>query len=43
LSGGDIADMYASASRGDFSYGQRFWRDEYRLNRKIHHYSQNPS
>ena len=37
-SGGDIADMYASASRGDFSYGQRFWRDEYRLNRKIHHY-----
>ena len=37
-SGGDIADMYASARRGDFSYGQRFWRDEYRLNRKIHHY-----
>jgi enoyl-CoA hydratase len=37
-SGGDIADMYASAQRGDFGYGQRFWRDEYRLNRKIHHY-----
>ena len=36
--GGDIADMYASAQRGDFGYGQRFWRDEYRLNRKIHHY-----
>ncbi|WP_424176420.1 enoyl-CoA hydratase/isomerase family protein [Yoonia sp. TsM2_T14_4] len=37
-SGGDIADMYASAQRRDFGYGQRFWRDEYRLNRKIHHY-----
>ncbi|WP_019955249.1 enoyl-CoA hydratase/isomerase family protein [Yoonia vestfoldensis] len=37
-SGGDIADMYASGQRGDFSYGQRFWRDEYRLNRKIHHF-----
>ena len=36
--GGDIADMYASGQRGDFSYGQRFWRDEYRLNRKIHDY-----
>ena len=36
--GGDIADMYASARRGDVGYGQRFWRDEYRLNRKIHHY-----
>ncbi len=37
-SGGDIADMYASGQRRDFSYGQRFWRDEYRLNRKMHHY-----
>ncbi|MFN3662306.1 enoyl-CoA hydratase/isomerase family protein [Yoonia sp.] len=36
--GGDIADMYASAKRGDYAYGQRFWRDEYRLNRKIQHY-----
>ena len=36
--GGDIADMYASAQRGDVTYGQRFWRDEYRLNRKLHHY-----
>lgn len=34
-SGGDIAEMYATAKRGDFDYGRRFWRDEYRLNRKI--------
>jgi len=33
--GGDIAEMYATATRGDFDYGRRFWRDEYRLNRKI--------
>jgi enoyl-CoA hydratase len=37
--GGDIAEMYASAQRGDESYGQDFWRDEYRLNRKLHHYA----
>lgn len=30
--------MYASAKRGDFSYSQQFWRNEYRLNQKIHHY-----
>ena len=36
--GGDIAEIYATATRGDHSYAQRFWRDEYRLNRKIHHY-----
>jgi len=34
-SGGDIADMYASGQRGDLAYGQKFWRDEYRLNAKI--------
>lgn len=33
--GGDIAEMYASGQRGDSDYGRRFWRDEYRLNRKI--------
>ena len=33
--GGDIQMMYASASKGDFSYGRRFWRDEYRLNAKV--------
>lgn len=37
-SGGDIAEMYATGKAGDYSYGQRFWRDEYRLNRKIFHY-----
>jgi enoyl-CoA hydratase len=34
-SGGDITEMYASGKRGDLDYGRRFWRDEYRLNRKI--------
>jgi enoyl-CoA hydratase len=36
--GGDIAEMYASGKRGEYDYGQRFWRDEYRLNAKIHGY-----
>lgn len=38
-SGGDIAEMYASGKRGDYDYGRRFWRDEYRLNAKIFNYS----
>jgi enoyl-CoA hydratase len=33
--GGDIVDMYRTASEGDFDYGRRFWADEYRLNAKI--------
>ncbi len=33
--GGDIQEMYDTATRGDFEYGRRFWRDEYRLNAKI--------
>lgn len=37
--GGDIAEMYASGRRGDVAYGQRFWRDEYRLNAKIAGYT----
>lgn len=37
-SGGDIAEMYATAKRRDYDYGQRFWRDEYRLNAKIAEY-----
>ena len=37
-SGGDIAEMYATGKRGDYDYGQRFWRDEYRLNEKIFNY-----
>lgn len=38
-SGGDIADLYATGLKRDFSYGQTFWADEYRLNAKIFEYS----
>ena len=34
-SGGDIAELYATGTNGDFAYGQKFWADEYRLNQKI--------
>jgi 3-hydroxyisobutyrate dehydrogenase len=37
-SGGDIAELYATGTRGDYAYGQKFWTDEYRLNHKIFHY-----
>lgn len=37
-SGGDISEMYETGTRGDFQYGQKFWRDEYRLNAKIFEY-----
>ena len=33
--GGDIAEMYRTASAGDYGYGRRFWTDEYRLNAQI--------
>lgn len=33
--GGDIAEMYATGMAGDFSYGQAFWRDEYRMNARL--------
>jgi len=33
--GGDIADLYASGTGGDFAFGRQFWRDEYRLNAKL--------
>ncbi len=33
--GGDIAEMYASGQQGDFDYGRKFWRDEYRMNAKL--------
>ncbi len=36
--GGDIQEMYATGTRGDFSYGQRFWRDEYRMNAMLFGY-----
>jgi enoyl-CoA hydratase len=34
-SGGDIAEMYATGTAGDFAYGRRFWRDEYRMNARL--------
>ncbi|MFZ3583587.1 enoyl-CoA hydratase/isomerase family protein [Loktanella sp. DJP18] len=37
--GGDIAEMYATGTAGDFGYGRRFWRDEYRLNAMIAGYA----
>ncbi|WP_209504050.1 MULTISPECIES: 3-hydroxyisobutyryl-CoA hydrolase [unclassified Ruegeria] len=36
--GGDIAELYETGTKGDFSYGQKFWRDEYRLNALIFEY-----
>lgn len=36
--GGDIAEMYATGTAGDYTYGQRFWRDEYRMNALIAEY-----
>lgn len=36
--GGDIVDIYKTASAGDFSHARQFWTDEYRLNAKIFEY-----
>ena len=36
--GGDLTEMYAAGLRGDWDYGRRFWRDEYRLNAKLFHF-----
>ncbi len=36
--GGDIQQLYDTGRAGDFAYGQKFWRDEYRLNAKIAEY-----
>lgn len=36
--GGDIAELYATGTQGDFAYGQKFWADEYRVNSKIFEY-----
>ena len=36
--GGDIAELYAEGTRGNFAYGQEFWRDEYRMNARIAEY-----
>jgi enoyl-CoA hydratase/carnithine racemase len=36
--GGDIAEMHRTASAGDYDYGRRFWREEYRMNARIANY-----
>ncbi|MBU3258463.1 enoyl-CoA hydratase/isomerase family protein [Roseovarius sp. PS-C2] len=36
--GGDIQKLYDTGRAGDFAFGRRFWRDEYRLNAKIAEY-----
>ncbi|NKX72660.1 enoyl-CoA hydratase/isomerase family protein [Rhodobacteraceae bacterium R_SAG3] len=36
--GGDIAELYETGTKGDFDYGRRFWRDEYRMNARIFEY-----
>ncbi len=36
--GGDIAEMYATGTSGDYSYGRKFWFDEYRMNARIADY-----
>jgi len=33
--GGDIAELYRTGQAGDYAYGRRFWRDEYRMNAKM--------
>jgi len=36
--GGDIQQLYETGRAGDYAYGRRFWRDEYRLNAKLSEY-----
>jgi enoyl-CoA hydratase/carnithine racemase len=36
--GGDLESLYRTGKAGDFSYGRRFWTDEYRLNAMIAEY-----
>jgi enoyl-CoA hydratase len=33
--GGDVAEIYARATAGDHDYARAFWRDEYRMNRRL--------
>jgi len=37
--GGDIQEMYDTASAGNYEYGRKFWRDEYRMNAKLYNFS----
>ncbi|WP_371154275.1 enoyl-CoA hydratase/isomerase family protein [Jannaschia sp. 2305UL9-9] len=36
--GGDIVEMHRAGVEGRYDYGQRFWRDEYRMNAKLFHF-----
>lgn len=36
--GGDIAQMYETGRAGDFSYGRKFWADEYTMNARLAEY-----
>ena len=38
-SGGDISDLYEAGLTKNYSYGKKFWADEYRLNALIANYS----
>ncbi|TFL16867.1 enoyl-CoA hydratase/isomerase family protein [Jannaschia formosa] len=33
--GGDILEMHKAGTEGRYDYGQRFWRDEYRMNARL--------
>lgn len=37
--GGDIAELYETGRRGDYAFGQTFWRDEYRMNAALRNHS----
>lgn len=37
--GGDIAEMHATGSRGDFTPARTFWREEYRMNARLGAYA----
>jgi len=36
--GGDVQQLYEKGRAGDYTFGRRFWADEYRLNAKIAEY-----
>ncbi|KIN72139.1 Enoyl-CoA hydratase/isomerase family protein [Sulfitobacter guttiformis KCTC 32187] len=38
-SGGDIAELYETGTKGNYTYGQKFWADEYALNNLIFNYT----
>ncbi|MFD0978716.1 enoyl-CoA hydratase/isomerase family protein [Tropicimonas aquimaris] len=33
--GGDIAEIYATGTAGDYAYGRKFWHDEYNMNARL--------